>query len=56
MSKYLLGLVSLLVVGCTSLAAKLPSVDNCQHVTYARDYSKIQITADCDVANSGLIE
>lgn len=51
-------ILALLIVaalsGCSSVFVRLPSVDACQHVTYTRDFAKVQITAECDVTRDGL--
>lgn len=35
------------------LAEQLPSVQNCQHVEYVRDYSNVELKASCDMSRSG---
>jgi hypothetical protein len=43
-------LLPLLLPGCVYL----PSVANCQHVTYTRDFARVQITAECDMLRDGV--
>jgi len=45
-------LLIVLLAGCS----QLPSVKNCQHVTYTRDYSLVKIYAECDTSKSGTEE
>lgn len=46
--------VGLVLTGCNSVFVQLPSVQNCQRVTYTREYSQVQIVAQCDLARDGL--
>ena len=44
-------ILAVLVTGCSTVFMRLPSVQNCQHVTYQRDYNHVQLTADCKVGD-----
>jgi hypothetical protein len=43
------------LTGCQTIGAQLPSVQNCQRVTYVREYSEVKLYAECDVAKSGTV-
>lgn len=47
-------LLCLFLTGCSTITSRLPSVENCQHVNYQRDYSVVKITAECDVLQDGI--
>lgn len=49
-------LLALVLTSCGTIASRLPSVDNCQHVSYQRDYSVVKIQAECDVLKSGIAQ
>lgn len=52
--KILSCLIALIFTGCNTITSRLPSVENCQHVTYQRDYSLVKIQAECDTLKSGI--
>jgi hypothetical protein len=41
-------LLAALLGGCNAFML-LPSVQNCQHVIYQRDYNRVTVAADCEV-------
>lgn len=53
MNTYVVVFTLLFLTGCQTIGAQLPSVQNCQHVEYVRDYSNVTLKAECDVAKSG---
>jgi hypothetical protein len=53
LAKLLLIVIVITLSGCNLLVRELPSVENCQHVSYIRDYSKMKIVAECDLNKSG---
>ena len=55
MKLILLCLIALTLTACNTITSRLPSVENCQHVNYQRDYSVVKIQAECDTSLSGTI-
>jgi len=53
--KLLICLIALTLTACNTIASRLPSVENCQHVNYQRDYSVVKIQAECDTSQSGTV-
>lgn len=56
MKKLFVLATAIALLGCNTIAAQLPSVQNCQHVTYTRDYSVAKVYLECDTSKSGTIE
>lgn len=47
-------ILCLCLSGCSTIFMRLPSVQNCQHVSYERTLSNTHIEMDCDMLRNGV--
>jgi hypothetical protein len=56
MKRIFIALAVISMIGCTTIAKRLPTVQNCQEVHYDRVGSKVTILMECDVSKEGLYD